>query len=423
MMTLYRLVIVPIAALVVLALLPIHRKVRATIGLRLKARPWPDWIGTKPTLWIHCASGEFEYAKPLIKEWRGLHPDWKIYVTYFSPTFRRVVEGHPGVDACGPLPLDLPGPMRAFVKKLNPKLVAVARTDLWPEMTATCEHLRIPVVLFSATRAPLKIWERLFPSVLRWRYQGARQIYTVSASDKSELERLHLDRPLLALGDTRYDQVIARLENPKPLPLSFDSQRPVFICGSTWAPDEKVILAATAELVRQRKLALILVPHEPSEAHLKGLEKQLRQLQIPSSRLSTITTWTGSHVLLVDRLGILAELYGKADIAFVGGSFVKTVHSVMEPLAAGLVTLIGPRHRNNREAVEFQMENLAPGIQMVNSVPDSQAMEMFLNACLFHADREKWKPRIQGAVRARSTATTKVAAAMNDLLRQEPTAL
>ncbi len=412
----YRLFVVPLGALIILLILPFHKKVRATIGLRLKRREWPEWTGQSPTLWIHCASGEFEYAKPLIREWKHRHPYWKIYVTYFSPSFKKGVESHPGVDASGPLPLDLPGPMRGFIKKLNPSLLAVARTDLWPELTATCAQLRVPVILFSATRRPLKFFEKLTKFAVRWRYQGADQIFTVSEKDKHELDKLKIGRPVKVLGDTRYDQVVERLRNPKPLPVKIRSHMPILICGSTWTPDEKVILAATTDLLKTGSLALILVPHEPTPAHLSALEKQLAQINLKSARFSTLEQWDGSSVLLVDQIGILAELYAKADLGFVGGSYVRTVHSVMEPLGAGLVTIVGPKHLNNREAIEFQNERLTDKIAMVNSARNAKAMTEILTNCLIDTELKSWKPKIQRAVLAKSTATTRVAQHLTDLI-------
>lgn len=407
---LYRMLVIPLAAIAVLFLLPFHPKVRATLSLRLKPRAWPDWAGSAKVLWIHAASGEFEYAKPLIKRWRRTHPDWKIYVTYFSPTYRGSVESFPGVDASGSLPLDLPGPMRQFVRRLKPAVLAVARTDLWPELGQTCRRHGVPVILFSATRSPLRTWEKWLAFVLRWRYESADHLLTVSGSDRKELEALQVARPVLALGDTRYDQVIDRLANPKDIRLLKVSPAPVLICGSTWDPDEKVVLSATLALLKARKISLILVPHEPTAAHLADLEKRVRTYGLRSERLSALESWDGDSVLLVDRTGILAELYARADLALVGGSFTRSVHSVMEPLAAGLLTIVGPYHRNNREAIEFQDEMVSPDMSMVMKAKDADDLKDILANWLSQPDRSEWKAKIKQAVAARSAATERVAA-------------
>lgn len=414
----YRMIFVPVSAIALFLVLPFHRKIRETLGLRMKPRLWPDWAGSAKILWIHAASGEFEYAKPLIKKWRQAHPDWKIYVTYFSPTYRWSVENFPGVDACGPLPLDLPGPMEQFVRKLKPTVLAVARTDLWPELGQACRRNKVPVILFSATRSALKKWEKWAAFAIRWRYQNADHILTVSDSDREQLLQLHLDRPIEALGDTRYDQVIERLANPKPVELPARCHAPVLICGSTWEPDEKTIIAASRDLLVAGRLSLILVPHEPTEPHLKSLERRLRGEGLESIRFSGMRHWDGRTVLLVDKVGILAELYANADLALVGGSFTRSVHSVMEPLAAGLVTIVGPYHRNNREAIEFQNEWISPGMSMVMAAKNTAGLKDVLAGWLGNNDRDHSREKIKAAVAARSAATERVAAYIDRVIQK-----
>jgi 3-deoxy-D-manno-octulosonic-acid transferase len=417
LMLVYRVVFIPIAALVVMMLLPFHEKLRRTLGLRMRPRNWPDWVGTVPTLWVHCASGEFEYARPVLREWRQRHPNWKIYVTYFSPSFRKVIENHPDVDASGALPLDLPGPTQSFLRKLKPRALAVARTDLWPELAYACRKARVPVVLFSTTQAPFKPWQKLLKGIFRWRLEGADYILAVSSADKTEIDKLHLRRPVEVLGDTRYDQVLHRLQHPKEIKLIRPSTASptILISGSTWPQDEHVLVNACTELITSGKLAWILVPHEPTPSHLLNIAARLRVAGLTSMRYSEIQEWNLTDVLVVDKTGILAELYTSADLAFVGGSFDRQVHSVMEPLAAGLVTFIGPRHRNNREAVEFQGEFLADGVAMVNAVHDSNDLKHALMRCLIHPDRTKWRSLIRGAVMKRSGATARVAARLDEI--------
>lgn len=417
----YRLVIVPLLVLCTLVLLPFHRKLRQTMGLRLRPLIWPEWMGRAHTLWFHCASGEFEYAKPVILEWRRRHPDWKIYVTYFSPTFRRVIENFPGVDASAPLPLDLPGPMDSFVSRLKPQLLAVARTDLWPEMTHSCRRQGIPIVLFSSTRRPLRWWESWAKTILRWRYEGADHIYTVSATDKTELDKLHIRRPITVAGDTRYDQVLARLRSPKPLTLKIHSSRaPILVGGSTWLGDEEILIPAVADLIRQQRLKFIVVPHEPSPKHLKKLTALLMEVGLQSALYSSVTDWDPATVLIVDKVGILAEIYTLGHFAFVGGSFTGSVHSVMEPLAAGLVTVVGPDHHNNREAVEFSQKNLSTDLPMVSVAHNQNELTAYFEKLLNHPEQAQWASRIQSEVTKRSGATARLISSLETLTSGSP---
>jgi len=160
------------------------------------------------------------------------------------------------------------------------------------------------------------------------------------------------------MGDTRYDQVYLRTREPEKIAPLLDSglftRARCFVAGSTWPSDEKVILPALFPfLQKQTEIKAIIAPHELTPDHLAELESALTQHGIPFIRHSSFTQnhrdpW---QVLLIDRMGILANLYGLADLAFVGGGFGPGVHSVLEPAAHGCMVLYGPRHLNSLEAL------------------------------------------------------------------------
>lgn len=362
----YRLLVVPVLALAMPALAVLNRKVRRGLALRMKPRPFPEF--RERPLWIHAASGEFEYAKPVIREWRERFPGIPVVVTYFSPTFALGVENFPGVDFAMPLPLDLPGPCASFLRHVNPRMLLIARTDFWPEMLHQVRRRGIPVRVFSYTQREGKShW------LTRFQLGMADEVDCVSADDVRNLEGASVATKVSVLGDTRYDQVRYRLDHPKVLPPVLEPVRLCLVAGSTWAQDEDVLLPAVAPSLSAGRLQMILVPHEPTEDHVRALKQQLEERGLSYVLYSEQRRWDDKHVLLVDRVGVLAELYLWADIAFVGGSFKRGVHSVMEALGAGAATLVGPRCRNNREALEFAELKLA-GMSPLTIVIDQVAM-------------------------------------------------
>lgn len=321
-------------------------------GLRARLYPRKETQIKKSPIWIHASSGEFEYAKPVITEIKKQYPDIPILVTYFSPTYARNIETFKGVDMCAPLPLDLPGPLSQFIRKYQPRALLFARTDLWPELLYQCRVRSIPTYIFSAvvnenSSFITKLWREFL-------FKKLNQIFLVSKSDLSALSE-SLQKKSYVIGDTRYDQVFARLASPKPLPDVIKHNTGFMaVAGSSWPEDEAVL----AKVIKNTNsfMRWVLAPHEPTDSHLSSLENKLSSLGLSSQRLSAAekSSWNKDSVLLIDRVGILAELYTKADIAFVGGSYRKKVHSVMEPLAAGCVTFVGPLHSNNGEAVLFK---------------------------------------------------------------------
>jgi 3-deoxy-D-manno-octulosonic-acid transferase len=304
--------------------------------------------------WIHAASGEIEYARPVIRELRKQFPRVPVIVTYSSPSAKKILQGLPEIAAWGALPWDQRSRCRAFLQAWRPRCLLIARTDVWPVMAETCRREKIPSLLFSATFAENSSrLDGISGRITTWALNSLREIQCVSQEDLQQLGRLPVRTPVRVCGDTRFEQVFYRLENPKPLK---ESLRPaataVLVAGSTWPEDEQVLIPAFRSVKSRCKL--VLAPHEIQSAHLEAIEALLCQNGLTFCRYSRASEWKTEDVLIVDEVGILAELYTWGTFSFVGGSFRKQVHSVMEPLAAGLPVLVGPFHANNREALEFK---------------------------------------------------------------------
>lgn len=333
-----------------------------------------EWISTQRPFWIHAASGEIEYARPVIRELKKQFPDVPVIVTYSSPSAKKIIKSLGDVDAWGSLPWDFHGECSQFVEKWRPRAWLVARTDVWPVMATVCHEHNVPSLLFSATFAENS--SRLSGAsakITQWALSQLSEVHCVSPDDVQQLERLQLQIPVKVHGDTRFDQVFYRLQHPKPLKqeLRPSAETAVLVAGSTWPEDEAVVLPAFSQVKGHCKM--ILAPHEIHEAHMLDLEKQLTALGLTYCKYSVATAWTDEDVLILDQVGILAELYTWGSVAFVGGSFRKQVHSVMEPLAAGLPVLVGPCHHNNREALVFK-KKLVAQCPAVNEIQDTKSM-------------------------------------------------
>jgi 3-deoxy-D-manno-octulosonic-acid transferase len=198
---------------------------------------------------------------------------------------------------------------------------------------------------------------------------------------------------------------------------------PVFVAGSTWNEDEEVLFEALPALLRDKKLKWIIAPHEPSPSHISALGRRLKEQNLDFQLWSKAETWE-APVLLVDQVGVLAELYLYGDIAFVGGSFKSKVHSVMEPLAAGCPTMVGPYHANNREALEFQKLSLAgrvigtdtsantdiDDLSMVSACENAGILQARLLSLLQRPDLAAVRDRIQREISSRTGASARLLA-------------
>lgn len=333
-----------------------------------------EQIRARQPIWIHAASGEIEYARPVIRELKKRFPEIPLLVTYTSPSAKKMLPHIQEVDVWASLPWDLASSVQHFITRWNPRMLLFSRTDVWPVLAEVGHKNAVPMMLFSATFAENSSRLRgLSRFLTRHTLSYLNEVHCVSAEDIQNLDPLALKTPVVVSGDTRFDQVFHRLENPRALrsELMPSPEDFIFIAGSTW-PEDEAVLVGSLEKLKNLYLRAIIAPHETTEEHLQNLEMLLTKVGLKSVRYSKASAWRGDEILLVDQVGILAELYTWADVAFIGGSFKKQVHSVMEALAAGLPVMVGPYHQNNREALFYQKKSFSSGmiVQVVHSAED-----------------------------------------------------
>ncbi len=315
----------------------------------------------RPLVWVHAPSvGEGLQAKPVLETLRAERPDWQLAFTFFSPSAERLARTLP-VDVTDYLPLDRPRDVAAALDALQPSALVFSKLDVWPELTLAAARRGVKLGLISATVAP-------HSSRLRWparqwaepAYRAIDQIGAISAEDGGRLQQLGARAEAIQVtGDTRYDSVAERAERldraQQPFARLAAAPEGAFtiVAGSTWPPDEAVILPAFTDLLTQVPQGrLILAPHEPNPDHLAGIAQRLHELRLPRPvRLSQLEHAEPGPVIVVDRVGILADLYGVADVAYVGGGFHRAgLHSVLEPAVFSVPVAVGPHWQMSRDA-------------------------------------------------------------------------
>lgn len=332
---------------------------------------------TLPVIWFHCASvGEFEQARPIIN---AIKDKYRIAVTFFSPSGYNWASKYPHADLICYLPFDTPKNAKKMFDLINPVLLIFVKFDVWANFVWTAKERKIPVILVDATLH--KESKRLSPFIRPFMKAIHRDIDLHFAISDADAERLKLlcdnIEKIEVTGDTRFDQVIARRKSAgkklEGLLPKFDL--PVIIAGSTYTEDEAVVIEAYKKvLVSWGKTQLIIVPHEPEPERLKEIAENLSHNGLNHIFLADIEKGSAftDQVIIIDRVGFLAELYMLGDIAFVGGSFHGSVHNVMEPAIMGKPVLFGPTIQNSLEA--FMLMERKAGIMVKN--PDEMAKEL-----------------------------------------------
>jgi len=315
----------------------------------------------RPLVWVHAPSvGEGLQAKPVLEALRVAQPHWQLAYTFFSPSAERLARTLPA-DVTDYLPLDRPRDVAATLAALQPTALVFAKLDVWPELALAAARSGSKLGLISATVAPAS-------SRLRWpargwglaAYRAIDRIGAISEEDARRLEQLGArHEAIVVTGDTRYDSVAERAERldrkREPFARLTAAGDGVFtiVAGSTWPADEEVVLSAFADLRAQVPGArLILAPHEPNPDHLASIAQRTQALQLPRPvRLSQLEHAPPSPIIVVDRVGTLADLYALADVAFVGGGYHRAgLHSVLEPAVFGIPVAVGPHWQMSRDA-------------------------------------------------------------------------
>jgi 3-deoxy-D-manno-octulosonic-acid transferase len=344
---------------------------RGLAGRRGLAQRYAAWGATqrdarRPLVWFHAPSvGEGLQTRPVIEILRAERPAWQLAYSFFSPSAERLARSMP-VDYADYLPLDRPRDVAAALDALAPAALVFGKLDVWPELTLAAAARGVRLGLISATVAETS--SRLAWPVRGWAspaYAALDRIGAIAPEDAARLERLGA-RPqaITVTGDTRYDSVADRAERLDRAREPFASLAAggtglfTIVAGSTWPADETVVLPAFAQLRADSEsppARLILAPHEPTPAHLAGIRRAAREAGLPQpvplSQLAGSAASWNAPLVVVDQVGLLADLYALGQTAFVGGGYHQAgLHSVLEPAVFGAPIAFGPRWRMSRDA-------------------------------------------------------------------------
>lgn len=335
------------------------RALGARRGIRRRYAAWGEAgrEAARPLLWMHAPSvGEGLQARPVLEIARARRPDLQLAYTYFSPSAVGFAE-RLDVDFRDYLPFDTRGDAVAALDALRPSALVFSKLDVWPVLVHEASVRGVRVGMVSATlRAGSARRSAAAAALLRDAYSRLDAVGAVDPTDADRLVGLGVRPDAISVtGDARYDQVWARAaaaDRTGPLLGPMQSYRPTLVAGSTWPSDESPLLAAW-ERVRAvlPEARLVIAPHEPTARHLDPIEAWARGAGLRLARLGAPDA-ANADVVLVDRVGVLGDLYALADAAFVGGGFHDAgLHSILEPAAYGVPVVFGPNHLDVRDAI------------------------------------------------------------------------
>ena len=307
-----------------------------------------------PVAWFHASSlGEFEQCRPVIDAFKKQYPDYKIFVTFFSPSGYEVRKNYPNADYVFYLPLDTMFNARKFVDMVNPKMAFFVKYDFWFNYMAVLDKRNIPTILFSSIFRPSQYFFAWYGKWFCRRLNAFDHLFVQNKESEKLLKEHGISQCTIA-GDTRFDQVMAIAANVKQFPevMRFVGQSKVLLAGSTWEPDER-LLKSFADTYSSSDIKFIIAPHEIHASRIDFLMKLFGNTCVKYSDIANISDLKDYKVLIIDNIGMLSSLYQYAYVAYIGGGFGKGIHNILEALAFGKPVCFGPKYQKFQEAKDI----------------------------------------------------------------------
>jgi 3-deoxy-D-manno-octulosonic-acid transferase len=306
-------------------------------------------------IWIHVASlGEFEQGRPLIERLKKETPQYKIVLTFFSPSGYELRKNYPLADYIFYLPADTHSNAQRFIKIVKPELVVFVKYEFWFNYLYILKKQNIKTLLISAIfREQQFHFLNPYAYFLKKMLQCFTHIFVQNTPSVFLLKK-HGFNNVEAVGDTRIDRVLTlKNEAPKyPIIKQFTQSKNTLICGSTWQPDENIVL----DLLKNKTFdawQFIIAPHEISSSNLMRLRQDFSTNTVFYSDLKNYKNNIDFHqkrILVIDNIGMLSALYQYGKTAYIGGGFGKGIHNTLEPIAFGLPVIFGPKYQKFEEA-------------------------------------------------------------------------
>lgn len=328
-------------------------------------------------LWFHASSlGEFEQGRSLIERIKKNNPEYKILLTFFSPSGYEVRKDYPHADIVCYLPFDTKIGINRFLNMVPVEKAFFIKYEFWPNTLKCLKRRGIPVYsvssVFRKEQAFFKWYGKEYGKSLRC----FNHFFVQDQNSKELLESIGLTN-VTVVGDTRCDRVleVAAELNNIPLLENFTRNAQVFIAGSSWFPDEEIYIPYFNDHTNWK---LIIAPHVIDESRLASIEKRLAGRKVSRFSKTSLENVSQFDCLIIDCYGLLALAYRYCDIAYIGGGFGAGIHNVLEAAVFSVPVLFGPKYKRFREA--YSLIALGGGFEITDTYSFQIIMDKFFSA-------------------------------------------
>ena len=313
-------------------------------------------------IWFHAASlGEFEQGRPLMEQIRKDYPQYKILLTFYSPSGYEVRKNYEGADIICYMPVDTRLNAIRFLRLVRPVMAFFIKYEFWSNFLHILKHRNIPTYSVSSIFREDQVFFKWYGR----NYAGVLKCFTRFFVQNEESKRLLEGIGITAVdvvGDTRFDRVLQIKEAAKQLPIceafrtgvasSQSADVPhhdfkVFVAGSSWPPDENIFIPFFNE---HKDWRLLIAPHVIAEEHLKLILSLIKGKKVVRYTQTTPEEAAEADVLIIDCFGLLSSMYNYGDVAYIGGGFGVGIHNTLEAAVWNMPVIFGPNNKKFQEA-------------------------------------------------------------------------
>ena len=305
------------------------------------------------TIWFHAASlGEFEQARPIIEEIKKQYPQYKILVTFFSPSGYEIRKDYNLADVVCYLPLDSKSNAKMFLEIVNPTIAVFVKYEFWPNLLNELQKNKVSTILVSGILRKKQLFFKNYGGFMRKSLNAFNHFFVQDENSKTLLNSIHFNNVTIA-GDTRFDRVSKILEQDNSLDFinQFKDKKYTIVAGSTWKEDEELLVNYINNQSSENE-KFIIAPHNIKSDAIVALQKSITKKTILYSAKAD-EDLSKYQVFIIDTIGILTKIYAAADIAYVGGGLKTGLHNILEPATFGIPVVIGNKYDKFKEAVDL----------------------------------------------------------------------
>ncbi len=303
------------------------------------------------SIWFHCASlGEYEQGLPVFEEIKKLYPEYKIVLSFFSPSGFEIKKYSSIADVVVYLPIDTKRNAKQYINIIDPKLVVFVKYEFWPNYLKEISRQNKNAILISALLRPNQIFFKPYGKWMRKYLKAFDHFFVQNEASKKLFKTIGFENVTVS-GDTRYDRVSNQLNVDNSLNFieEFIDTKLCFVAGSTW-PEGEDYICNYINSNPPLEVKFIIAPHDIKLNRIKEIQKKLKEPGVLFSEKENVNL-KENQVLIINTIGLLSKIYNYADIAYVGGAIGTTgLHNILEPAVFGCPIIIGKNHSKYPEA-------------------------------------------------------------------------